>query len=145
MSSKAGYTALQPSGGNKVDQINSELEDIKDLVGTNIDLLTQRGDKLNDVSTKTEILGANAKIFKKSAGDVKNKMWWQEIKMKFILAGVSTLIILIVILIILGQLGVFHINWNVGGSTTAAPAPSSTAGASKLASFVPNANANGQA
>ncbi|KAI8802528.1 synaptobrevin-domain-containing protein [Cladochytrium replicatum] len=116
------YTPLEPSGGSSsVQNVQTQLNEVTSIVQGNINKLLARGDKLQDISDKSEQLAANSEQFKRTANKVRSKMWWQNMKMKAILAGVIGLLLLALLLVVLFQTGVLK----TGGST-AAPATSSS-------------------
>ncbi|KAJ3119537.1 hypothetical protein HK098_005374 [Nowakowskiella sp. JEL0407] len=117
--SKAGYTPLQPTGG-KIGQIQDELTEITGIMHNNIDELMKRENRLDELNQNASKLQENSGAFRKTAGEVRKKMWWQDLKMKVILYAVIAVIALVIVFVILNQLGVFK-----GGSATSSTGSSS--------------------
>ncbi|KAI8801617.1 synaptobrevin-domain-containing protein [Cladochytrium replicatum] len=117
MSSSPAYTPLEPSGGSSsVQNVQTQLDEVTSIVQDNVSKLLARGGKLSNKSG----LAASSEKFKRTANKVRSKMWWQNMKMNAILAGVIGILLLALVLAILFQTGVLR----TGGST-AAPATSS--------------------
>ncbi|RNA35065.1 vesicle-associated membrane 7-like [Brachionus plicatilis] len=76
--------------------LQSQVNDVKDVMKTNIDKVLQRGDRLDDLVDKTTDLEANAVQFTTVSKKIKRKMWWQNLKMKIILVCVILVIIAII-------------------------------------------------
>ena len=55
--------------------------------------------KLDSIELQSQDLAMSAGIFKHSAKELKNKMWWKNIKMKLILFGIFSIILTIIIVI----------------------------------------------
>lgn len=60
--------------------------------------MVQRGERLETLQTKTDDLQHGALQFKKGANTARKQMWWKDMKMKMILAGVIGLIILVIVI-----------------------------------------------
>lgn len=82
---------------NKIDEIQSNLDSIKHTLIDNMDKLTERGEKLDDLKKKTDQMYYDANIFKKSANRLKRKLCMQNIK--------KNIIIFLFLLVILALIG----------------------------------------
>ena len=83
-------------GNAKVREIKGALEDVKGIMVQSIDKVIERGSKIDTIVERSEELDTAAEGFRKSARAVKQKVWWQNIRMKIALAvGLIMLIVII--------------------------------------------------
>ena len=78
---------------NKVNEVNQKLDKVKVIMNDNIDLALQNCAKLETMELKSEELLQQAGVFKKSAKDIKNKLWWKNMRAKLIIATVVFIIV----------------------------------------------------
>ncbi|XP_070545423.1 vesicle-associated membrane protein 7-like [Ptychodera flava] len=91
---------------DSVTVLQSQVDEVKDVMTQNIDKVLERGDKIDTLISKTEDLEANAQTFQKTAKRVKNQMWWKNTRNMIILVIVVLVVITVLVLIILGATGV---------------------------------------
>lgn len=84
-------------GRDKIAQIQLQVDDVKEVMVTNIDKAIKRGDDLDVLQQKTSDLEKNAGIFERDARSLKRRMWWKNIRI--ILA---IIIIVLIVAIVLG-------------------------------------------
>lgn len=70
---------------DKIIQIKEKVQDVKDVMVTNIDKLIERGEKLNILVERTQDLSNSAQEFSSGARNVNSKMKWQSIALFSIL------------------------------------------------------------
>ena len=98
----SGKDTKQPS----LDPLFKQVEDVALTLKHNREIALEREGKLDDIEDLAGQLNEGADRFIINAGQVKRKMWWENMKMK-ICIGVSVgIIIIVAILIILYYLGV---------------------------------------
>lgn len=77
-------------------KLNNKINQVKYIMHENISQSLENTVKLETIEIKSEELMQNASIFKNSAKELKNKMWWKNFKIKLIIfstvAIVSTII-----------------------------------------------------
>ena len=78
---------------NKVNEVNEKLDKVKVIMNDNIDLALQNCAKLETMELKSEELLQQAGVFKKSAKDIKNKLWWKNMRAKLIIATIVFIIV----------------------------------------------------
>jgi len=81
------------SKDDKVARVRDELTQVKDVMIKNIDKVLERGEKIELLVDKTEMLDQHAFKFKKQSTKLKRSMWWKNIKLLVLLAIILTLII----------------------------------------------------
>ncbi len=77
-------------------QVNSKLDDVKNVMVQNIETVLERGEKLELLVDKTDKLQQQAFKFERSSKQLKNAMWWRRVKLYLLIAFVIALIILII-------------------------------------------------
>nr|XP_046231980.1 vesicle-associated membrane protein 8 isoform X1 [Scatophagus argus]XP_046231981.1 vesicle-associated membrane protein 8 isoform X2 [Scatophagus argus] len=89
-----------PASGSsaKIDQVQSQVNEVKVILKDNISKVLERGDRLDDLIDKTGDLQASADSFQRTSTRVARKYWWKNIKMMII---IGVIVLIIVILIIL--------------------------------------------
>jgi vesicle-associated membrane protein 7 len=82
---------------DKINMIQEEVNQVKDIMVRNIDDLVERGEKLDLLVDKTDNLSATAVTFKTTTRAVHHQMWWKNIRWS-IAVGVAVLICLYIII-----------------------------------------------
>lgn len=85
---------------NKLNTINTRLNETSDILKQNIDIAIQRGEKLEDLQDKSYQLENEAVRFKKSAKNLKCKFCKEHLKTIGVIAFIVILIILILTAIV---------------------------------------------
>ena len=83
----------KPNEDNKINKIQNNIDDTTGLMRENIDKLLQRGDNIDNLRDKTEDLQKGSKDFYITTRTVKRQMWWKNMKMKLIIAGIILFVI----------------------------------------------------
>lgn len=83
---------------DKLAAVMKKVDTVKLTMQENVDLALQNCVKLEHIERAAEELSVQAGVFKKNAHELKNKMWWKNIKMWLIIG----LIVLIILAIIIG-------------------------------------------
>merc|ERR1719273_298188 len=81
----------------KVDAASGVLDQVdavKGTMATNISSMLKNVEKADAINQQTEELNEAASVFKKRGGDLKNKMWWADLK--------QTLILSVIVLTVVG-------------------------------------------
>lgn len=109
-------------GSSKVQEVQSQLDELKDIMVQNIDSITDRGENLNLLVDKTEDLNDSSISFKKASTNLARKMWWKKMKMTLVLAFVVILVLYFIVSAACGGLN-WHkcIHKGSGNDTTTGP------------------------
>jgi len=94
------YCEANPSEFNKIAQVQQKVQEVKDVVITNIDKVLERGERIDTLVEKTDNLQFHANQFQKQGTMLRRRLWWDNMKMKaifgcVILAGVIILVLII--------------------------------------------------
>lgn len=72
-----------------VHRVRGQLEDVKDVMRTNIDSLLNRGERIDLLVESTERLSQASFKFQESATRLKEQMWWEKTKYKVLVGSVA--------------------------------------------------------
>ncbi|XP_017295710.1 vesicle-associated membrane protein 8 isoform X2 [Kryptolebias marmoratus] len=94
-----------PTSGSsgKLDQVQSQVNEVKVILKDNINKVLERGDRIDDLIGKTDDLQASADSFQRTSTRVARKYWWKNVKMMII---IGVIVVIVLILIILAATGV---------------------------------------
>eukprot|EP00761_Pharyngomonas_kirbyi_P012128 gb/GECH01012155.1/.p1 GENE.gb/GECH01012155.1/~~gb/GECH01012155.1/.p1 ORF type:complete len:209 (+),score=44.73 gb/GECH01012155.1/:1-627(+) len=84
---------------DKVSKVQSEINEVKDIMRDNIDRVLERGERLEDLSGRAEDLQRSSKMFVGTARKAKRKMCMRNFYITIILIIVILVILAVVILI----------------------------------------------
>ncbi|KAK7889331.1 hypothetical protein WMY93_024891 [Mugilogobius chulae] len=82
---------------DKFKQVQSQVDEVIDVMQENISKVIERGERLDDLQDKSESLSDNASAFSSRAKQLHRRMWWRDTKMKIIIALVVIGLLLIII------------------------------------------------
>ncbi|KAK5662824.1 hypothetical protein OQA88_6235 [Cercophora sp. LCS_1] len=90
--------APQAGGNNRTQALQAQIDDTVGVMRDNINKVSQRGERLDNLQNKTDDLAASAQGFRRGANRVRKAMWWKDMKMRIWLGiGIAILIIIIVV------------------------------------------------
>lgn len=72
-----------------------KVSEVKEIMMQNIEKVLDRGEKLELLVDKTENLRYQADQFQKGGKALRNKMWWQNVKMKLLVALIVSIVIVV--------------------------------------------------
>ena len=82
---------------DKVAAVSRKVESVKLVMQENVSMALRNVVKLESIQQAAEELQQQAGIFQKQSKDLKNKMWWKNMKMKLIIAFIVLAIIGIIV------------------------------------------------
>jgi vesicle-associated membrane protein 7 len=77
-------------------QVNNKLDDVKNVMVQNIEMVLERGEKLELLVDKTDKLQNQAFKFEKSSKKLKEAMFWKRVKLYLLIAFIVILLLWIV-------------------------------------------------
>ncbi|KAJ3674577.1 hypothetical protein LUZ60_005193 [Juncus effusus] len=92
------YCMEHPEEVSKVSKVQQQVNEVKNIMMENIDKALNRGQQIEVLVDKTDILRDQASEFRQVGTQVKRKMWIQNMKVKLIVLGIIIALILIIIL-----------------------------------------------
>ncbi|XP_012943839.1 vesicle-associated membrane protein 4 [Aplysia californica] len=81
----------------KVSQLQNQVDDVVDIMKSNVNKVIERGDRLEDLQDKSESLSSNSDMFRSRAKSLQRNMWWKNCRMRIILAVIVIIIIGIIV------------------------------------------------
>lgn len=83
-------TGPQPAQQSKrLQQTQAQVDEVVDIMRVNIDKVLERDQKLSELDDRAEALQMGASQFEASAGKLKSKFWWKNMKMMIIMGVVG--------------------------------------------------------
>ena len=107
MTSKDNDKDILLKENEKINNLNSKIDGVKNTMSQNIDNSLKNIVKLDVLEQQSEDLSQQAAGFRDKSKQLKNKMWWKNMKMKIIVGSFVIVILLIIILVIVGESGGF--------------------------------------
>ena len=93
---------------DKIHEIREKLDSVKIQMHENISMVIENNVTLERIQEQSEDLLQASGVFSKTAKDLRRKMWWKNMKMKLMIGGSISVILLIIILVIVGESGGFN-------------------------------------
>ncbi|CAN6807340.1 unnamed protein product, partial [Brassica oleracea] len=92
------YCVDHPEEINKLVKVKAQVTEVKGVMMENIEKVLDRGEKIELLVDKTEDLRSQAQDFRTQGTKIRRKMWFENMKIKLIVAGIIIALILIIIL-----------------------------------------------
>mmetsp|Transcript_16888 Transcript_16888/g.25233 ORF Transcript_16888/g.25233 Transcript_16888/m.25233 type:complete len:217 (+) Transcript_16888:29-679(+) len=86
---------------DKIRQAKQSINSVKDVMKDNIEKVIDRGDKIENLKERTEVLEDAATEFKHTSVKLKRQMWWKNKKICCACWTVAAIIIAIIVLILI--------------------------------------------
>ncbi|KAJ3414423.1 Vesicle-associated membrane protein [Chytridiales sp. JEL 0842] len=95
--SKTIFTQMEyfnnSSDADKMRQVQGEIDQVKDVMVSNIEKVLERGERIDILVDKTDNLNQASFAFKKRSTALRRAMWWKNQKLMYSLGGLGFLII----------------------------------------------------
>jgi len=85
---------------DKLAAVARKVDTVKIVMQENVDAALQNCVKLESIEKAAEELQQQAGVFKRNANELKNKMWWKNMKMRLIIAAIVLVILGVIIAIV---------------------------------------------
>lgn len=102
--SPSGYSEVKldsptkKTGRELIEKLDKEINQAVGQMQSNIKSVSQRGEHLDSLQTKTDDLATQANGFRRGANRVRKQMWWKDMKMRMcIIIGIIVLLLIIII------------------------------------------------
>lgn len=89
---------------NRVEEVRSEVNELKGIMVRNIDVIASRGERLELLVDKTEDLSNNSVTFRKTSRNLARSMWWKNIKITIVVIIVVILVVYFIVSLACGGL-----------------------------------------
>lgn len=94
------YCMSHPEEVSKVASVQKQVDEVKNIMVENIEKVLERGEKIELLVDKTDDLRFQAEKFQKTGRQLRNRMWWANLKMKLVIALVVILLAVVLFAII---------------------------------------------
>eukprot|EP00201_Polytomella_parva_P018925 CAMPEP_0175071712 /NCGR_PEP_ID=MMETSP0052_2-20121109/19406_1 /TAXON_ID=51329 ORGANISM="Polytomella parva, Strain SAG 63-3" /NCGR_SAMPLE_ID=MMETSP0052_2 /ASSEMBLY_ACC=CAM_ASM_000194 /LENGTH=137 /DNA_ID=CAMNT_0016338935 /DNA_START=270 /DNA_END=683 /DNA_ORIENTATION=+ len=94
------HATQYPEEYSKVASVQQKVNEVKGIMTENIEKVLARGEKLELLTDKTENLVFEADRFQRTGKALKRKMWWQNCKMKLVIAMAVILLAVVIFLLV---------------------------------------------
>lgn len=91
------YFSADPSA-DVLNRVRGEITQVKDIMIENIEKVLDRGEKLDLLVDKTELLQGEAFAFRREAKRARRVMWWKNVRMWFIMGGIIAAVVFLIVL-----------------------------------------------
>lgn len=102
----------------RLQQTQAQVDEVVDIMRVNVEKVLERDQKISQLDDRAEALQAGASQFEASAGKLKRKYWWKNLKMMLVLGAIIAIIVIIIVVWIATSKG--------SSSSEPAPPPSSS-------------------
>ncbi|KAL2092461.1 hypothetical protein ACEWY4_012259 [Coilia grayii] len=102
----------------KLPELNSRVEEVKDLMTKNIENIIARETKLDDLSDQADAVRREAKVFSETSQKVAHSYCWKNVK---VIVAIIVVVLIIVLIIILLATGVIPVSNPVPPPPTSKP------------------------
>nr|AAC47498.1 synaptobrevin homolog [Hirudo medicinalis] len=86
----------QPAPQSKrLQQAQAQVDEVVDMMRVNVDKVLEKDQKLAELDGRADALQAGASQFEASAGKLKRKFWWKNMKMMLIMGAVVAVVVVI--------------------------------------------------
>lgn len=94
---KAAKEAASNLSNKRFQQTQAQVDEVVDIMRMNVDKVLERDQKLSQLDDRADALQMGASQFEQSAGSLKRKMAWQNMKMMILMGVVGTIMGAVVI------------------------------------------------
>ena len=94
------YGTTDAGGEDRMYQLRSQVDMVREVMIQNINKVVERGEKLEDLVARAEYLEQNSHTFERTATRLKRKLWWQNVKLWLMLICIIVAIVTVILAII---------------------------------------------
>lgn len=95
---------LRYSSNDKLGQLESKVDEVSGIMRHNIDKVVHRGEALDDLTERSDLLAHSSTDFRQSATKLRKKLCWKNFRLWVILTIIVIILIAIVLVIIIATL-----------------------------------------
>ncbi|KAM7539154.1 hypothetical protein Aperf_G00000051498 [Anoplocephala perfoliata] len=89
-----GEPSRPPPTNKRFQQTQAQVNEVVDIMRVNMEKVLERDAKLAQLDDRADALQAGASQFEASAGKLKNKYWWKNMKMTLILSAIGLILVI---------------------------------------------------
>ena len=86
-----------PHSASALEQTRRQVDEVQNIMKENVEKVLERDGKLSQLEDRAERLQEGTEQFQRNAVRIKRKNFWENMKMKIIIGGVSAFIVIILL------------------------------------------------
>ena len=79
-----------------MQRVQTQIEQTRSVMATNIDKVLQRGEDLDSVVDKSSKMVDSANVFRKKGVQLRKQLWWTDMRFKIAIAAAVLLLIVVI-------------------------------------------------
>ena len=83
-------------GSGSMQRVQTQIEQTRNVMATNIDKVLQRGEDLDSVVDKSSKMVDSANVFRKKGVQLREQLWWTDMRFKIAIAAAVLLLIVVI-------------------------------------------------
>lgn len=87
----------QLPGGAKIKELQDDVNQLTSVMQTNINKVLERGDRMDTLNERSELLSSRANEFRINSRNISRKFWWQNFRFQLTIGVVVLALIVIII------------------------------------------------
>lgn len=87
-------------GGSKIRELQDDVNQLTSVMQTNINKVLERGDRMDTLNERSELLSSRANEFRISSRNVRRKFWWQNLRFQLIMGTAALAVVVVIIYLI---------------------------------------------
>eukprot|EP01024_Parvocaulis_polyphysoides_P017781 TRINITY_DN17848_c1_g1_i5.p3 TRINITY_DN17848_c1_g1~~TRINITY_DN17848_c1_g1_i5.p3 ORF type:complete len:232 (-),score=19.08 TRINITY_DN17848_c1_g1_i5:316-1011(-) len=95
----------QEADADQLERLKAKMGTVKEVMVENIEKVLERGERLDTLQTKTELLEEQGQLFRRRAGGLKRAMYWTKVKYTLLLLLILAFVAYVIFAIICGPAG----------------------------------------
>ncbi|KAI4356436.1 hypothetical protein L6164_000458 [Bauhinia variegata] len=92
------YCVEHPEEISKIAKVKAQVTEVKGVMMENIEKVLDRGEKIELLVDKTDVLRSQAQDFRQQGTKIRRKMWFHDMKIKLLVFGIIVILVLILFL-----------------------------------------------
>lgn len=84
-------------GGAKIKELQNDVNQLTSVMQTNINKVLERGDRMDTLNERSELLSSRANEFRINSRNIRRKFWWQNFRFQLIIGAVVLSLIIVII------------------------------------------------
>ena len=94
--------------GDRVSDLQLKVGEVQSLMTQNIQRITERGESIDDLQGKAELLAHNSTDFKRTASRLRKKLLWRSVRLWVILIAIIAIVLVVIVVVVV--IGLFATN-----------------------------------
>lgn len=84
-------------GDRKIKELQNDVSEITEVMKNNINKVIERGDRVETLNERSELLNSRANEFRINSRSIRRKFWWENFKLQ---AAIGIIVLVVIALIL---------------------------------------------